>query len=142
MVVFVLSSQVKSALTVLVLSVLAGCGSEHVALAPAERAQGPLVVAAPPRDPSQPESLAEQSAHVSIEMYTAVWCGTCQVAKRWLSANHVAYQEIDIDRQPGARDQLRTLNPARSIPTFDINGSVYVGFNPNVMTQMIATAAQ
>lgn len=96
---------------------------------------GPVAVATP-------TSLAALSHQIPIEMYTATWCGTCNRARAWLEANHIDYRSIDIDRASMAREQLALLNPARSIPTFDIEGQVYVGFEPGRIEAMIRTAAQ
>ncbi len=96
-------------------------------------------IEAPPRAPAG--SLAEASQRVPIELYSASWCSACATAHRWLDANNVRYEEIDVDRRPGARAQLVALNPRRTLPTFDVDGDVLVGFDPDRLGSAITTAA-
>jgi glutaredoxin len=63
-------------------------------------------------------------------MYSASWCSACQQAKAWMTAHRIAFEERDIDATTDYAKQLRLLNPSMSIPTFDIDGDVLVGFNP------------
>lgn len=96
---------------------------------------------AAPAAPADPESLADASRRVPIELYSATWCSACATAHRWLDANNIRYEEIDVDRRPGARDQLAALNPRRTLPTFDIDGDVLVGFDPSRLGTAISSAA-
>jgi glutaredoxin len=91
--------------------------------------------------PEGPITLAAASRRVPIELYTASWCSACATAHRWLDANDVHYEEIDVDRRPGARDQLAALNPRRTLPTFDVDGDVLVGFDPTRLETAIHSAA-
>ena len=87
-------------------------------------------------------TLASASQSISIEMYTAVWCQACQAAHRWLESEHIAYHDIDVDRQPGSITQLQVLNPHRTLPTFDVDGQVLVGFDQVALTSAIDGAAR
>jgi glutaredoxin len=92
--------------------------------------------------PDAPMSLADASQSISIEMYTASWCQACQAAHRWLDQEHIAYHEIDVDRQASAISQLGTLNPRRTLPTFDVDGTVLIGFDQVALTSAIGVAAR
>lgn len=89
----------------------------------------------------EPVSLSAASEAVSIEMYSASWCTACSQAKTWMREQNIQYHEIDIDRG-GAMGQLALLNPRRTIPTFDVNGQVLVGFRPAELTNAIQDAAR
>jgi glutaredoxin len=106
--------------------------------APTRRDGDPAAIAAPP---SVPPTLSDASRRVPIELYTAAWCSACASAHRWLDAHDVRYEEIDVDRRPGAVDQLAALNPRRTLPTFDIDGDVLVGFDPARLETAITAAA-
>jgi glutaredoxin len=73
-------------------------------------------------------TLSDASRMVSIEMYSAAWCSACGRAKAWMHQQGVAYHEIDVDQRAGAMAQLQMLNPRRTLPTFDVDGEVLVGF--------------
>ena len=103
--------------------------------------EAPELAAVAPPSPSPAGSLAEASQRVPIELYSASWCSACATAHRWLDANNVRYEEIDVDHRPGARAQLVALNPRRTLPTFDVDGDVLVGFDPDRLGSAITTAA-
>ena len=102
-------------------------GLVHVEPSPAPRA-GPV-------------SLAAASETVSIEMYSAAWCTACSRAKEWLRSQNISYHEIDVDQRTGAMGQLAVLNPRRTLPTFDVQGEVLVGFQPDRLATAIRGAA-
>lgn len=89
-----------------------------------------------------PITLASASRMVPIEIYTASWCRACATAERWMNDNDIAYSEIDVDRHPGAREQLIALNPRRTLPTFDVAGDVLIGFDPSRLGAAIEGAAR
>ncbi|MFO0685307.1 MAG: glutaredoxin family protein [Sandaracinus sp.] len=95
---------------------------------------------APP--PAAPMTLATASQSISIEMYSATWCQACQAAHRWMDQEGIAYHTIDVDRQASAQAQLSMLNPHRTLPTFDIDGQVLVGFDQVALTSAIDGAAR
>lgn len=92
--------------------------------------------------PDAPMTLASASQSISIDMYTATWCQACQAAHRWMDREGIAYHEIDVDRQSDAIAQLSMLNPRRTLPTFDVDGQVLVGFDQIALTSAIDGAAR
>lgn len=95
-----------------------------------------------PSAPLAEMTLASASQSISIEMYTATWCQACQAAHRWMDREGIAYHEIDVDRQSDAIAQLSMLNPRRTLPTFDVEGQVLVGFDQVALTSAIDGAAR
>lgn len=91
--------------------------------------------------PAAPMSLASASQSISIEMYSATWCQACQAAHRWMDHEHIAYHVIDVDRQTDALAQLSMLNPRRTLPTFDVDGQVLVGFDQIALTSAIMASS-
>ncbi|UJR86658.1 glutaredoxin family protein [Sandaracinus amylolyticus] len=89
-----------------------------------------------------PETLADASRIVSIEMYSAAWCQACSRAKAWMRDQGITYHEVDVDRRAGALAQLQMLNPRRSLPTFDVDGQVLVGFEEARLRAAIDDAAR
>lgn len=109
-------------------------------------AEAPAAAVAPavaePALPAAPMTLATASQSISIEMYSATWCQACQAAHRWMDQEGIAYHTIDVDRQASAQAQLSMLNPHRTLPTFDIDGQVLVGFDQVALTSAIDGAAR
>jgi glutaredoxin len=65
-----------------------------------------------------------------VRLYTTSWCPHCKRAKAWLTSQHVAYAELDVESDPWARREHRRLNPRGSVPVFDAYGEVVQGFSP------------
>lgn len=112
---------------------------DDVTLVPTDAFEPPALA---PAIPDAPMTLATASQSISIEMYTATWCAACQAAHRWMDQEHIAYHEIDVDRHSDAIAQLSVLNPRRTLPTFDVEGQVLVGFDQVALTSAIDGAAR
>jgi len=50
--------------------------------------------------------------------------------------------ERDVGANEAYRARLRELNPKRSLPTFDVDGEVVVGFSPSSLDRAIVAAAE
>jgi glutaredoxin len=106
---------------------------------------GPAQAPAPPPEAFHPSpapapdwhTLARQ-AHVVV--YTATWCNVCRRAKKWLDANGVSYDDRDIEASSDDARTLRRLNPRGSIPTFDVEGQVMIGFSEAGFVNLVQRA--
>ena len=58
-----------------------------------------------------------------------------------MTANGIAFEERDIDSSPDYMQQLKSLNRRMTIPTFDIDGSVSIGFHPGRIVWLLQRAA-
>lgn len=68
---------------------------------------------------------------LSVEIYSAAWCGWCTKAKAYFSARGVPYREYDIDHDAAAKARLKSLNPSGGIPVTVINGRTIQGYSPS-----------
>lgn len=79
-------------------------------------------------------------AEKSVIMYTTTWCGDCHAAKRYLDSRGVAYREVNIEETPGAAEQvMRWAGGYRTVPTFDINGTIVVDFDRRALDRVLAS---
>ncbi len=67
---------------------------------------------------------------MTLTLYTAAWCRDCREAKRFLEKHKIPYQEIDIERIPGAADEVIRHVGKRAIPQFVINGEWVQPYRP------------
>jgi mycoredoxin len=105
----------------------------------------PMVAAAlitTPEPPAGPATAAADAGpqDLRIVVYSASWCSACQLAKAWMTAHGIAFEERDIDVSTDYVQQLRLLNERMTIPTFDIDGNVMIGFNPRRLALMLQRA--
>jgi mycoredoxin len=59
---------------------------------------------------------------MEITIYTAFWCPECRVAKHFLQEHNLAYKEIDIEKTPGAAEEVVKHTGKRAVPQFVIDG--------------------
>lgn len=130
-------------LAVLASAMRSGSGTQVLTPEPGTPTSGaPSTGLVAARAPGTEVTLAAASASVSIEMYSAAWCTACSRAKAWMREQNISYHEIDVDQRSGAMGQLAVLNPRRTLPTFDVQGQVLVGFEPDALATAIRGAAR
>jgi glutaredoxin len=59
---------------------------------------------------------------MQVLLYSATWCRDCREAKRFLEEHQISYTEIDIERVPGAANEVLRHVGKRAIPQFVIDG--------------------
>ena len=62
-----------------------------------------------------------------IVMYSSGWCPYCARARSLLEERGVAFEEIDVDAVPGARDEMVARSGGRSTVPQIFIGSEHVG---------------
>jgi glutaredoxin len=90
--------------------------------------------------PPAPAALSLGDVHVIV--YTTSWCSVCKRAKAWMTDRGIAYDERDIETSSENSREMRALNPRGSIPTFDVDGAVLVGFSEGYFMSTMRRAAQ
>ena len=64
-----------------------------------------------------------------VEFYSADWCPFCMRAKALLDARGIEYEEINVDRIPGFREQLVEMIGRMTIPQIIIDGEPVGGYD-------------
>lgn len=67
-----------------------------------------------------------------VIVYSAAWCRDCRQAKRFLEEHQIAYTEIDIERVPGAAEEVMRHVGKRAIPQFVIDGQWVQPYRPGL----------
>jgi glutaredoxin 3 len=58
-----------------------------------------------------------------VEIYSSPWCGYCYRAKQLLEDKGVDFTNIDLDEEPGRRQEMVTRTQGRTtVPQIFING--------------------
>jgi len=105
-----------------------------------DRQPNGLIGAAAEKGPDWKWELARK--RVMITMYATQWCGACKAARAYLEANRIDFTELDTDDNAAAKERLGELNPLNTIPTFQIDELVYVGFQNELFEANLDKAAQ
>lgn len=62
----------------------------------------------------------------NVTIYTTPMCGYCSMAKRLLASKSVAYEEIDVGRNPAEREALIAKSGRQTVPQIWI-GERHIG---------------
>ena len=73
-----------------------------------------------------------------VVLYTAPGCGHCDRARRWFQEKGLAFEEKDVQSDPGAAAEVAALGKAQglpesylsSVPLINVKGKILVGFDP------------
>ena len=66
----------------------------------------------------------------------------CRKAKRFLSANGLRYQEIDVDAAPGGWDTVQRLSGARGVPVIIVDGDLSTGLDAQSVMRSVARSME
>lgn len=110
------------------------------------RPSPPLVQSATaPRAARAAPSEAELRAALSstpVLLYATSWCGYCRKAREFLTANGLAYQEIDADKTPGGWEKVQELGGRRAVPLVVVDGEVNAGLHPERILESVARSME
>ena len=67
---------------------------------------------------------------MEITVYCAFWCPDCREAKRFLQRHNLPFTEIDIEKTPGAAEEVLKRTGKRAIPQFVIDGEWIQPYRP------------
>jgi len=70
-----------------------------------------------------------KSKAMIIKMYTTPFCKYCKTAKDFFVSKGIAFVEIDITKSHLAMKEMISKSRQMTVPVFDINGQILVGFN-------------
>lgn len=64
-----------------------------------------------------------------ITMYSTSWCGFCAMARRLLEQKGQVWEEIDVDAEPGRREEMLARSGRRTVPQIWIDDYHVGGFD-------------
>jgi glutaredoxin len=101
---------------------------------------------APPPAPPEPEELTTEQVEalkrkVPITMFVTPKCSLCATARAFMRGRRYAVREVDIEASATDKVLLQSVNPAGTVPTFDVGGRVLVRYDVNVLNDAIAEKA-
>lgn len=64
-----------------------------------------------------------------IKVYSTESCPWCVKAKQYLKAKNVAFEDLNVQSDMIAREEMVKKSKQMGVPVLDINGNVIVGFD-------------
>jgi len=77
---------------------------------------------------------------MKIKMYTTPFCKYCKVARELFKTRNVAFEEIDVTRDQKLMEEMMQKSKQMTVPVFDINGKILVGFNRAKLEEALKVA--
>lgn len=66
-----------------------------------------------------------------VKVYTTNSCPWCVKAKNYLKTNNIAFEELNVQDNMAAREEMVKKSNQMGVPVLDINGTIIIGFDKN-----------
>ncbi|MFA5392622.1 MAG: glutaredoxin domain-containing protein [Candidatus Paceibacterota bacterium] len=74
---------------------------------------------------------------MQVKVYSTPICPMCQVAKDFLKANNVAFEEIDVSQDEKLAQEMILKSGQTGVPVIDIDGKIVTGFNKPLIEEIL-----
>jgi len=78
---------------------------------------------------------------MAVKIYTTTTCPYCRMAKEFFKKNNVKYQEINIEHDQKAAEEMIEKSGQVGVPVIDVNGTIIVGFDRPAIEQALKIKA-
>ena len=65
----------------------------------------------------------------TVKVYSTPTCPYCKMAKDYLKAKGVQFEEIDVSEDTARADEMVKISGQMGVPVLDIDGEIIVGFD-------------
>ncbi|MBI3259240.1 MAG: thioredoxin family protein [Ignavibacteriae bacterium] len=66
---------------------------------------------------------------MTVKIYTTNHCPYCKMAKDYFKTKGVKYQEINVEEDQAAAEEMIEKSGQMGVPVIDIDGKIIVGFD-------------
>lgn len=71
--------------------------------------------------------MANSKAKVTV--YSTTWCGYCKMLKTYLKGRNIDFDEVDIEEDRAAGQQIIEATGQMGVPVTNIGGKYIIGFD-------------
>jgi glutaredoxin-like YruB-family protein len=72
-----------------------------------------------------------------VKVYSTATCPWCVRAKDYLKAKKVAFEDVDVSKNPQAAQEMIQKSGQRGVPVLDIGGTIIVGFDKDAIEEAL-----
>ena len=76
---------------------------------------------------------------MKVTLYSRKWCGWCLDAKDYLKGRGMAFEEIDVGKDPAADEEMQRLSGQHYVPTIVVDGHVLANFDVGQLQAFLKT---
>lgn len=66
-----------------------------------------------------------------VKVYTTNSCPWCVKAKNYLKSKDISFEELNVQEDMEARDEMVKKSKQMGVPVLDIDGKIIIGFDKN-----------
>ena len=66
---------------------------------------------------------------MTVKIYTTNHCPYCVLAKEFFKKNNITYNEINVEEDEAAAEEMIEKSGQMGVPVIEVNGEIIVGFN-------------
>lgn len=74
---------------------------------------------------------------MNVTIYSTPTCPYCYAAKDFFKEHNVQYMEHDVAADEEARNEMIEKSGQLGVPVIDIDGEIVVGFNKELLSQLL-----
>jgi len=74
---------------------------------------------------------------MSIKIYTTTTCPYCVMAKRFFKENNVKYEEVNVQENRDATEEMIQKSGQMGVPVIDVNGTIIIGFDKKALEKAL-----
>lgn len=76
-----------------------------------------------------------------VKIYTTTHCPYCSMAKEFFKKNNVKYEEINVELDEKAAEEMIDKSGQMGVPVIDVDGKIIVGFDKPALEKALKVKA-
>lgn len=72
-----------------------------------------------------------------VKIWNTSTCPYCDLAKDFLKSHDIAFEEIDVSKNPKAAQEMIRRSGQMGVPVIDIDGELVIGFDKEKLKKLL-----
>jgi glutaredoxin-like YruB-family protein len=72
-----------------------------------------------------------------VIVYSTPTCPYCIFAKEYFKHNNIPFEDVDVTQDRNRAQEMITKSGQMGVPVIDVNGTVLVGFQPDMFERLL-----
>lgn len=81
--------------------------------------------------------MKDNTINKNIIIYSTPSCPYCVTAKTFLRERNITFEDVDVSKDRVRAMEMVEKSGQMGVPVLDIEGKIIVGFQPNVITELL-----
>jgi len=74
---------------------------------------------------------------MKCKVYSTPTCPFCKMAKAYLEAKGIPFEDLDVSSDPVAREEMIQRSGQMGVPVIDIDGQIVIGFDKERLDSLV-----